>query len=121
MTARLILAALLLSLAGAAWWGINTAAEHKAQVEQRDAAIGLLSSTMREMQERRNATDKLLAETARRRDEVQRSAARLARELAAADAADHCPGADISAAVADRVREYRTGISATGSGAADLD
>ncbi len=121
MTARLILAVLVLSMAGAAWWGISKAAERQAQVEQRDAAIELLSSTMREMQERRNATDKLLAETARRRDQVQRSAARLARDLAAIDASDSCPRAAISAAVADRVREYRSGIVPAGSGAADLD
>jgi hypothetical protein len=105
MYARLIVAGIIVALAGGLWWSIDTAATKAAELEQAEQAITHLSDTIREERARNDETDRMLAETAQARLAANRRADRLSDEL---ESMGECAATDIPDDLVERVRKFRT-------------
>ncbi|WP_076461844.1 hypothetical protein [Marinobacterium stanieri] len=122
MSRWLMLAALLISLAGGLIWSLMSIGEYRAEQDQYEQAIIHLNQTLLEQQARHEQTDRMLAETARQRADAVRRAGQLADELRDLGDPGACHNAGIDADIAERVRIFRTHPPVPeGTGATNLD
>ncbi|WP_027853841.1 hypothetical protein [Marinobacterium litorale] len=105
MYTRLIVAAVIVALAGGLWWSIETAATRGAELKQAEQAITHLSDTIKQERAQRDETDRMLAVTAQARLAASRRADRLSAEL---ESMGECAATDIPDDLVERVRKFRT-------------
>lgn len=108
MSRWLVLAGLLISLAGGLVWSLVSIGEYRAEQGQYEQAIIHLNQTLREQQARHEQTNRMLAETARQRADAVRRAGQLADELSDLGDPGACHNAGIDTVIAERVRVFRT-------------
>jgi hypothetical protein len=107
MYARLIVAGIIVALAGGLWWSIDTAATKAAELEQAEQAITHLSDTIREERARNDETDRMLAATARDRAWLEQEADALALQLSDARSDNDCLNTRIPESAVIRLFRYR--------------